>query len=85
MRFPIEKDDRSFLADLRKSGPATIQTLCDRLGVTATAVRQRLTRLQGAGADLSGADQGGAGRPSHTYIVTTEGLRELEITTATSH
>ena len=77
MRFTIEKDDRSFLADLRKSGAATIQALCDRMGVTATAVRQRLTRLQAMGLISREQTKGERGRPSHTYVVTTEGLREL--------
>ena len=77
MRFSIEKEDRSFLAELRKQGAATIHVLCDRLGVTATAIRQRLTRLQAQGLISREQTKGDRGRPSHTYVVTTEGLREL--------
>ena len=48
MRSTLEHDDREFLAELRKGGRSTVQSLCDRLGVTATAIRQRLARLQAA-------------------------------------
>ncbi len=77
MRFTLEHDDRAFLADLRKSGGATVQALCDRQGVTATAIRQRLTRLQAQGLISRESTKGERGRPSHTYAVTTEGLRHL--------
>ncbi|MFO1007942.1 MAG: MarR family transcriptional regulator [Planctomycetaceae bacterium] len=77
MRSTLEHDDREFLADLRKSGRSTVQSLCDRLGVTATAIRQRLARLQAMGLITREASKGERGRPSHFYVVTTEGLREL--------
>ena len=77
MRFSLEHDDREFLADLRKSGGATVQALCERQRVTATAIRQRLTRLQALGLISREASKGERGRPSHTYVVTTEGLRHL--------
>ena len=77
MRSSLEPDDREFLAELRKSGRSTIQSLCDRQGVTATAIRQRLTRLQALGLISRDASKGERGRPSHSYVVTTDGLREL--------
>ncbi len=77
MRLSLEPDDREFLAELRKSGRSTVQSLCDRQGVTATAIRQRLTRLQALGLISREASKGERGRPSHSYVVTTEGLREL--------
>ena len=77
MRSLLEHDDREFLAELRKSGRSTVQSLCDRQGVTATAIRQRLTRLQALGLISRDASKGERGRPSHSYVVTTDGLREL--------
>lgn len=77
MRSLLEHDDREFLAELRKSGRSTVQSLCDRQGVTATAIRQRLVRLQALGLISREASKGERGRPSHSYVVTTEGLREL--------
>lgn len=78
MRFSIDQDDRAFLAGLRKSTtPSTIQSLCDRHGVTATAVRQRLMRLQSMGLITRDQAKGDRGRPSYTYRVTEDGLREL--------
>ncbi len=77
MRFSLENDDREFLADLRKSGPSTVLSLCERQGVTATAIRQRLVRLQAMGFISREVTKGERGRPSHTYVVTTDGLREL--------
>jgi predicted ArsR family transcriptional regulator len=51
--------------------------LCDELGVTATAVRQRLGRLTAAGFVARKEVREGRGRPHHAYSVTEQGLREL--------
>lgn len=75
MRLGVEAGDREFLVDLQKCGPATVQQLCDRQGVTPTAIRQRLTRLQDAHLVSRVALKGDRGRPSHSYALTTDGLR----------
>lgn len=77
MRWGVEAGDREFLADLQRSGAATVQQLCDRQGVTATAIRQRLGRLQAMGLVSRQTQRQDRGRPSHSYEVTTEGLRQL--------
>ena len=51
--------------------------ICDELGVTATAVRQRLLRLQNLNFVQRKAVRSGRGRPYHTYSVTHTGQREL--------
>lgn len=54
-----------------------MQEVCAELGVTATAVRQRLGRLQGAGFVTRELVRSGRGRPHHAYRVSELGLREL--------
>jgi predicted ArsR family transcriptional regulator len=44
--------------------------------VTATAVRQRLTRLLGQGFIERTPSRGGRGRPSHKYVLTAKGRRK---------
>ena len=77
MRSAIDPHDREFLDQLHRSGPATIQEICTVLGVTATAVRQRLARLQGLDLVTRETVRAGRGRPHHTYRLTEAGLREL--------
>jgi len=62
-----ENADRSLLDLIRRYGPLTIAEIAGRLGVTATAVRNRLTRLTGSGLVERRAEHGGRGRPKHTY------------------
>ena len=47
------------------------------LGVTATAVRNRLSRLVGAGLVERHAEHGGRGRPRHVYRASLEAHRRL--------
>jgi DeoR family suf operon transcriptional repressor len=61
---------------LREHGEMTISALTDRLQVTATAVRQRLTRLMDGGWIRRKAVTEGRGRPSHRYSLTERGRRE---------
>ncbi|HUG93536.1 MAG TPA: transcriptional regulator [Planctomycetaceae bacterium] len=77
MKAVLDSKDRQFLERLHRLGPATVQDMCADLGVTSTAVRQRLVRLHERG--LVGRDtvRHGRGRPHHTYEVTETGLREL--------
>ena len=77
MRFTIDEGDRRFLADLNRLGESTIQEICESIGVTATAVRQRLTRLQAAGYVDREMQRRGRGRPHHRYRLTDEALRML--------
>jgi predicted ArsR family transcriptional regulator len=62
-----ETSDRSLLDLIRRHGPLTIAEMVERLGVTPTAVRNRLTRLVGSGMVERRSEQGGRGRPRHTY------------------
>merc|ERR1712137_1062586 len=54
----------------------SVQALVDSSGVTATAVRSRLNRLQGEGLVKRTEEREGRGRPSHRYSLTEKG-REL--------
>lgn len=75
--FPAVTDsDEHLLNQLRKRGGAEISDLVEALGVTATAVRQRLTRLMED--ELVCREEvvrGGRGRPSHRYQLTEKGSR----------
>jgi len=62
-----ESSDRSLLDLIRRHGPLTVAEIGDRLGVTPTAVRNRLTRLVESGMVERRAEPGGRGRPKHTY------------------
>ena len=77
MRATLESSDRQFLERLHRLGSATVQEICGELGVTATAVRQRLNRLQGAGLVSRITVRAGRGRPHHAYRVTEAGQRDL--------
>jgi len=62
-----ESSDRSLLDLIRRHGPLTVAEMASRQGVTATAVRNRLTRLVGSGMVERRTEHGGRGRPKHTY------------------
>lgn len=71
--LPIDND----VADLlREHGQMTISALARHLEVTATAVRQRLSRLIDAGWVSRKAVSEGRGRPSHQYSLTDLGRRQ---------
>ena len=70
-----ETTDRTILDRLRREPTATVQSLADWLGVTATAVRQRLTRLMDQGLVERTAEAAGRGRPTHYYRITDLGRR----------
>ncbi len=73
----IANPDRQFLADLHQIGSATVPQLCEMEGVTATAIRQRLLRLQAAGLVSRQSVRASRGRPHHEYQLTNEGQRIL--------
>ncbi len=77
MRTVHDSGDRDFLNRLHRMGSGTIQEICDVIGVTATAVRQRLTRLHERGLIQRTAVRSGRGRPHHVYSLTGAGQREL--------
>ena len=77
MKAALENDDEQFLLSLQRLGSVTIQDLCDAAGVTATAIRQRLGRLQTLGLIDRTTIRAGRGRPHHTYQITDLGRRHL--------
>ncbi|MBN01642.1 MAG: transcriptional regulator [Planctomycetaceae bacterium] len=69
--------DVTILDLLRKRRWMSVSDFRDALGVTATAVRQRLTRLMAQGyVRREAIESAGRGRPSHRYELTTEGRRK---------
>jgi predicted ArsR family transcriptional regulator len=71
----VESSDIGLLDLLRKHGPLSVSQLAAGMQVTATAVRQRLTRLLAQG-DLERTTQrSGRGRPVHRYALTEKGRR----------
>lgn len=77
LRQPLDESDLQFLQLLRAQQETTIPALCEAAGVTATAIRQRLARLQGFGLVSRETVRSGRGRPFHRYVLTDAGLREL--------
>lgn len=76
-RTLLEQSDVEFLNELHRLGPKTVHDICDAVGVTATAVRQRLLRLQGNAFVARDLVRTGRGRPHFVYRVTETGLRQL--------
>ena len=72
-----ESSDRLLLDLIRRHGPLTIVEMAGRLQVTATAVRNRLTRLVGSGMVERRTEHGGRGRPRHTYQASVEAHKQL--------
>src|SRR3954468_9940258 len=70
-----ESSDNALLEVLRRNGAVTISTLVAEMGVTATAVRQRLQRLMGEGLIERQSENIGRGRPNHRYSLTEKGER----------
>ena len=67
--------DREIVEYLRRQSAATVQDLVEFAGVTATAVRQRLTRLMEQGLVVREAESAGRGRPTHRYSLSMAGVR----------
>ena len=70
----LSETDQTLLDFIRHRGSASIADLCEYLGVTATAIRQRFTRLAAGGLLERYEDRGGRGRPAHLYRLTDQGL-----------
>ncbi len=69
--------DRPLLDLIRRRGPLTIVEMAAELGVTPTAIRNRLTRLTGSGFVARRTEAGGRGRPKHLYEASAEAHRRL--------
>jgi DeoR family transcriptional regulator, suf operon transcriptional repressor len=72
----VETSDSQVLDLLRCHGPLGIGDLTEQMGVTRTAVRQRLARLMNGGLVAREPFPHQRGRPSHRYSLTDKGRRE---------
>ncbi|HUS39891.1 MAG: MarR family transcriptional regulator [Pirellulales bacterium] len=70
-----ESSDTALMNHLRRNELLTVSQLAQRMEVTATAVRQRLTRLMAQGLVERQSSPSGRGRPSHRYTLTDKGRR----------
>jgi DeoR family transcriptional regulator, suf operon transcriptional repressor len=70
MSTTVETSDAQLLDLLRTEGPRTMADLTSAMHVTATAVRQRLARLQTQGLVERETSRSGRGRPRHRYSLT---------------
>lgn len=68
--------DEGMLQLFQIHGGMTVGQLGKRLGITGTAVRQRLNRLMGLGLIERMSQRQGRGRPSHHYALTAKGRRQ---------
>lgn len=68
--------DLAMIDLLRSQGEMTVSELSDAMQVTATAVRQRLTRLMGQDYVERSTVKAARGRPSHFYRLTDKGRRK---------
>jgi DeoR family suf operon transcriptional repressor len=75
MATVTETSDIGVLDLLRKHGPLNVAHLTAAMEVTATAVRQRLTRLLAQGDIEREAQRISRGRPVHRYELTEKGRR----------
>jgi predicted ArsR family transcriptional regulator len=73
----LDSRDRELLEYLHRTGGADIQSLCDLLKITRTAVRSRLERLTHANLLESESRSVGRGRPKQVYAITANGLHAL--------
>ena len=76
MSVETPNSDADLLDLIRIAGPLSVTELSDAMEVTATAVRQRLTRLMGQSMIEREAIRAGRGRPKHRYSLTDKGLRQ---------
>ena len=73
----LESSDRPLLDVIRRRGPLTVPEMAQALGVTATAIRNRLVRLVGSGLVERNTESVGRGRPRHTYTASAETHKRL--------
>lgn len=75
MSGTIVGSDEGLLEMFRTRGPLGVTEIARQTHVTATAVRQRLTRMMARGLIEREAIRNGRGRPRHRYQLTKKGLR----------
>lgn len=71
-----ETSDARLLDLLKEQGAMSIAALAEATSVTATAVRQRLTRLMAQGLIERETARAGRGRPSHRYSLSEKARRQ---------
>lgn len=76
MAMHTETSDVGLIALLRERGALGVSELTAAMNVTATAVRQRLTRLMNQGLIQRETTKPPRGRPSHRYSLTEKGRRQ---------
>lgn len=76
MSGEIVASDLVVLDLLRRHDAMTVTDLASALDVTATAVRQRLTRLMAQDYIQRTSTKSGRGRPSHDYALTAKGRQK---------
>lgn len=72
-----ESSDRPLLDLIRRRGPLTVAEMAEAMGVTPTAIRNRLGRLVGSGLVERRVEHQGRGRPRHAYLASAEAHRKL--------
>ncbi|MGO9464477.1 MAG: helix-turn-helix transcriptional regulator [Isosphaeraceae bacterium] len=72
-----ESSDRTLLDLIRRGGPMSVAEMAASLGVTDTAIRNRLTRLVSARLVERHAEHRGRGRPRHVYEVSAFAQKQL--------
>ncbi|MBM3965111.1 MAG: MarR family transcriptional regulator [Planctomycetes bacterium] len=77
---PIRPVDQLVLDLLRRKEGLTVTDLTEKLEVTATAVRQRIDRLEESGYLERRKQSAGRGRPTYSYFLTDLGWREVGVT-----
>lgn len=76
MSVAAPNSDADLMDLLRIAGPLGVSELADAMEVTATAIRQRLTRLMALSMIERETIRRGRGRPRHRYWLTDKGLRQ---------
>lgn len=73
----LSQNDQRAISFLHRNGGTDLQQLCEALGVTRTAVRQRMSRLQRDGLVESEEVGSGRGRPKSVFRLTDLGRSAL--------
>ena len=76
MSVETPNSDADLLDLIRIAGSLSVSELADAMEVTATAVRQRLTRLMSQAMISREPIRAGRGRPKHRYSLTEKGMRQ---------
>ncbi|MGA2620720.1 MAG: hypothetical protein ABSF26_24105 [Thermoguttaceae bacterium] len=76
MSVDCPNSDADLMDLVRVTGPLTVTEIAHAMEVTATAIRQRLTRLMGQSLISREAVRAGRGRPKYRYSLTDNGLRQ---------